>query len=155
MRLHIKMLQLSKQGQASGRLVKGKLTAVVMGTIYKGFDSDWAWRRIREMFPDEIAPTSVSTQESIRNEWTTFTKVNDWYTCNKKTLIDSGLATDEKERLPDGSEAEITIGEIEKRRIINFDETDHPFSTVPEKGGSRSVRWGDPQQAKGNYFSCF
>ena len=137
-----------------GRLVKGKLTAVAMRTIYKGFNCDWAWRRIQEMFPDEIAPMSVRTQESIRNEWTTFTRVNDWYTCNKKTVIDR-LATDEKERLSDGSEAKITIGGIEKRRIINFDEMDHPFSTVPEKGGSRSVRWGDPAQAKDDFsFSC-
>ena len=155
MQLHIKVLQLSKQGQASGRMVKGKLTAAAMGTPYEGFDSDWAWRRIREMYPEEVAPTSVSTQESIRNEWTTFTKVNDWFTMNKTTLIESGLAIDKPERLSDDIEAEVTVGETEKRRIINFDETDHPFSTVPEKGGSRSVRWGDPQQAKGNSCFCF
>ena len=155
MRLHIKVLQLFKQGQASGRLVKGKLQAAAMGIEYEGFDSDWAWRRIREMYPEEVAPSSVNTQESIRNEWTTFTKVNDWFTMNKTTLIKSGLAINKPERLSDGTEAELTVGDVEKRRIINFDETDHPFSTVPKKGGSQSVRWGDPQQAKGNSFSCF
>ena len=41
-RLHIKVLQLSNQGQASSSLTKGKLTAAAMGTPYKGFDSDWA-----------------------------------------------------------------------------------------------------------------
>ena len=52
--------------------------------------------------------------------------------------------------LPDGTIAEITMGEDELRRIINFDETDHPFTTQNEKGGSRSIRWGDPTLAKGS-----
>ena len=77
MRLYIKILQLSKQGQVSGRVIKGKLTAAAMGTQYEGFDSDWAWRRLREMYPEEIAPTTVSTQDDIRNEWITYTKIND------------------------------------------------------------------------------
>ena len=42
--------------------------------------------------------------------------------------------------LPDGTIAEITMGEYELRRIINFDETDHPFTTQNEKGGSQSIR---------------
>jgi len=79
-----------------------------------------------------------------------FTKVNDWYTCNKKTLIDSVLAIDQSMTLPDGDIAEITMGEEELRRIINFDKTDHLFTTQNEKGGSRSIRWGDPKLAKGS-----
>ena len=104
------------------------------------------------MYPEKIAPTTVSTQDNIRNEWTTYTKVNYWFIWKKKTLIDSGLAIDRKENLPDGSEAEILVGQIEKRRIINFDETDRSFSTVPERGESRSMRWGDPAIAKGYSF---
>ena len=42
------------------------------------------------------------------------------------------------------------MGEDELRRIINFDETYHPFTTQNEKGGSRSIRWGDPTLAKGS-----
>ena len=152
MRLHIKIVQLSKQGQASSQVIKSKLMAAAKGTKYEGFDSDWAWRRLREMYPEEIAPSTVSRQDTIRNEWTTYTKVNDWFTFNKKTLIESGLAIDRKKKLPDGSEAELSIGEIEKRRIINFDETDHPFSTVADRGGSRSIPWGDPALAKGISF---
>ena len=38
--------------------------------------------------------------------------------------------------LPDGTISEITMEEDEVRRIINFDETDHPFITQNEKGGS-------------------
>ena len=77
MRLYIKVLQLSKRGQASGQIIKGKLVASASGTEHEGFDPDWAWRQIRELWPDEIAPISVSQQESIMNEWTTHTKVND------------------------------------------------------------------------------
>ena len=148
-RLHILVLQASKLGQVSEKMIKAKLVASASGTEHEGFDPDWAWRRMRELWPTEIAPTSVSAQDSIRNEWTTYTKVNDWYTCNKKTLIDSGLAIDVPELLPDGTYAELTIGEIEKRRIVNFDETDHPLATHADKGGSRSIRWGHPDLAKG------
>lgn len=49
MRLHIKVLQLSKHDQASGQVIKGKLTAAATGTKYEDFDSDWVWRRICEM----------------------------------------------------------------------------------------------------------
>ena len=138
MQLHIKIVQLSKQGQASSQVIKSKLMATARGTKYGGFDSDWAWR-LCEMYPEEIAPSTVSRQDTIRNEWTTYTKVNNWFTFNKKTLIESGLAVDGKEKLPDDSEAELSIGEIEKQRIINFDETDHPFSTVTDRGGSRLI----------------
>ena len=134
MRFHIKVLQLSKKGQASGKLIKAKLTAAAAGTEYEGY-SDWAWRRIRELYPAEVTPSAVRQQESIPNEWTTYTKINDWYDSNKKTLVNSGLAIDAPLGLPNGIVAEITIGEEEKRRIINFDETDHSFSTVCDKGG--------------------
>jgi len=121
-----------------------------MGTEYEGFCGDWAWRCVRELWPDEISPGGVSQQDSINNKWTTFTKVNNWYTCNKKTLIDSDLEIDQPTTLPDGDIAKITIGEEELRRIIHFDETNHPFTTQNEKGGSRSIRWGDPKLAKGS-----
>ena len=52
--------------------------------------------------------------------------------------------------LPDGTISEITIGENEPRRIINFDETDHTFTTKNEKGGSQYIRWGDPTLSKGS-----
>ena len=89
-------------------------------------------------------------QDSIGNKWTTFTKVNDWYTCNKKTLIDSGLAIYKPMTLPDGTISEITMGEDELRWIINFYETDHSFTNQNEKGGSRYIRWGDPTLEKGS-----
>ena len=126
---------MSKKGQASGKLVKAKLVAAAAGTIHEGFDSDWAWRRIRELYPDEVSPCAVSQQESIRNEWTTNTKVNDWFDMNKETFIDSGLAINIPFELPNGTVSELTIGEEEQRRIVNFDETDHQFSTMSDKGG--------------------
>ena len=51
-------------------------------------------------------------------------------------------------KLPDGNIAKISMGEDDLRRIINFNETDHPFTTQNENGGSRSIRWGDPTLAK-------
>ena len=57
MRLHIKMLQLSNQGQASGKMIKNKLDASEVGNQYEGFGINWAWRPIRELWPKEITPT--------------------------------------------------------------------------------------------------
>jgi len=68
MRLHIKVQQLSKQGQASGQAIKSKLVASSMGTEHEGFCGDRAWRRVRGLWPDEITPEGVSQQDSIRNE---------------------------------------------------------------------------------------
>ena len=34
---------------------------------------------IRELWPEKITPTAFIQQEPIRNEWTTYKKVNDWY----------------------------------------------------------------------------
>ena len=78
----------------------------------------------------------MSQVDSIRSEWTTFTKVNDWFNCNKVTLLESGLAIDEKMKLSDGTFAEISIGDVEADRIINFDETEHSFTTQYDKGGN-------------------
>ena len=91
------------------------------------------------MFPEEVTPTSTSQQESIRNKWTTYTNVNDWFSANKPTLVHSGLAQDEPMTLPDGEIAELIMGPQEMDWVINFDETDRPFSTQPEKGGSQEI----------------
>ena len=40
------------------------------------------------------------------------------------------------------------MGEDELRWIINFDETNHQFTTQNEKEGSQSIIWGDPTLAK-------
>ena len=104
---------------------------------------------LRQLFPEEVSPTGVTQQESIRHDWTTWTNVDRWFEKNKATLLESGLAKDEPLVLPDGTECEITIGPQELARIGNFDETDHSFSTLPDKGGSRSLRWGDPSLPKG------
>ena len=40
MRQNIKVLQLSKQGQARGDIIKSKLMAAERGTEHDGFDSD-------------------------------------------------------------------------------------------------------------------
>ena len=49
MKLHIKVLQIFKQGKNSGKIIKNKLVASSVGTQYEEFDRDWAWRRIREL----------------------------------------------------------------------------------------------------------
>ena len=148
-RLHIKILQLSRKSQASGPLIQRILAAATHDTEYAGCSTKSAWLRIRKEFPEEIRPCTVSTVDSLRSEWTTFTKVNDWFSENKKTLIDSGLAIDEPITLEDGTVSELTIGERESARIVNFDETDHPLSTEYDKGGNNALRYGDPQYPKG------
>ena len=119
----------SKQGQASGCEIKRKSITAAIGICYEGLYGYWEWGHIRELWPDEISPSVVSQQEIICDEWTTYTKINGWYECNKKTLIEGGLDIDTPIILQDGTEAGLTIGETELRRIVNFDQTDHPFTT--------------------------
>ena len=73
---------------------------------------------------------------------------------NKRTLVESELAIDSPMTLPDGTIAELTIGEIEADRIINFNETDHFLKTEFDKGGNRSIRWGDNSLPKGAQSVC-
>ena len=47
--LHIKVLHISKQGQASGKMIKNKCVSYAMVTQYEGFNSDWLWRLIHEL----------------------------------------------------------------------------------------------------------
>ena len=42
----------SKQGQESRSKTKRKLITAAICNCYEGFDGDWAWRRIRELWPD-------------------------------------------------------------------------------------------------------
>ena len=152
-RLHIKMQQLSKKSQVSGRDVQNMIGLAVKGTEFENCCTKAAWLRVRKEYPEEVIPCTVSTVDSLRLEWTTYSKINDWFTANKKTLLESGLAIDKEEVQLDGSLAKITIGKIEADRIINFDETDHPLSTQYDKGGNRSLRWSDPSLPKGSQKS--
>ena len=69
-----------------------KLAAAVKGTEHAYFNARYVWDRLRSLFPEDINPTSVSQQEAICNEWTTFSKVNDGFDFNKITILESGLA---------------------------------------------------------------
>lgn len=72
----MKMLQLSKQGQAPGTVTKNNLVAAVIGTGHEEFDGDWVWIRVCELWPEEITSSARSQQESIFYKWTTYTNVN-------------------------------------------------------------------------------
>ena len=92
------------------------------------------------MFPEEVQPYTVSTVDTVRNEWTTHTKVRDWFDMNKRTLVESGLVINSPMTLSDRTIVKLTIGEIKANRIINFDETDHSLIAEFNKGGNRSIR---------------
>ena len=79
MQLHIKVLHISNQRQASGKMIKNKPVVAVVGTQYEGFSINWSWRHMSELWSEEITSTAVIQKESIHNEWTTYKKVNDWY----------------------------------------------------------------------------
>ena len=60
------------------------------------------------------------------------------YRCdlNKATLIKSGMAKDKEWQLSDGTKLELAIKEDFLSFFLNWDETDHSFSTQIDKGGS-------------------
>lgn len=94
--------------------------------------------RVRKLFPEETKPCTVCIVDSLRNEWAAYTKVNDWCRSDTATLVESGLTIDKPIKLPDGSEADLTIGETDADRIVNCDETDHSLSSEYDEGGNRS-----------------
>ena len=44
--------------------------------------------------------------------------------------------------LPNGGISELTYSESVARRVISMDESNHPFTTEVDKGGSRSISYG-------------
>ena len=103
---------------------------------------DYVWGQLRHDYPDEFCPKTTSTVEDIRANWTTYRNLNDWFSQNKQPLIDSGLFKDEKMKLPNGDISELTYSESVSRRVVCMDETDHPFTTETDRGGSRSISYG-------------
>jgi len=149
--LHIKMMQLSRSRQATPQGIKATMLASVSGTNHQGaFNIECAWARLREFYPEEILPSKIQTKENIRSDWTTYTKLNDWFTHHKPILLKSGLLIDIPCTLEDGSNAELTIHKDCAWRIINFDETYHPFSTQGDRGGSRTNVYSDPNLPSGS-----
>ena len=141
---------LSKQGQCTGAMVKSKLTAAVKGTKYAKLNANHSWERLHDLLQEDINQTNESQQETIQNEWTKFSKVNEWCNHNKGTLIKPGLAEDKEYILPDGTVSEISIHDDCMQRMINWDETDHSFTTHMYKGGSCATRWGSKNLPKGS-----
>ena len=90
-RLHIKMMQLARSKEATPQDIKAVMLASVKETRHEGsFNIEYAWRRVRELYPDEVVPSKMQTAENIRSDWTTFSKLNDWFDMNKPILVDSG-----------------------------------------------------------------
>ena len=112
-------------------------------TVWDGKISvDHMWKSLKQRYPDEFCPKTTSTVEDIRANWTTFNNLNEWFTHNKKPLINTGMFLDKKMILPNGGISELTYSESVARRVISMDETNHPFSTEVDKGGSRSISFG-------------
>ena len=64
------------------------------------------------------------------------------FSANKVSLIGSGLVEDKPMTLPNGDISEVTYGDEAVRQIIIMDESQHPFRTDVDRGGSRSMTYG-------------
>lgn len=72
MRLHIRIQQMSRQTLMPRSLIKEKLLGAVSGTQHDGFCVDWAWQRIRDLWPAEvISVQAIQTGESTGATCTT------------------------------------------------------------------------------------
>ena len=72
------MKQLSRSSQATPIEIKAAMMAAVKGTRHEdSFNIEYAWARLRELYPEEIAPSKTSTTENIRLDWTTYNKLDD------------------------------------------------------------------------------
>ena len=95
--------KLVRKSHAYGNHGQGIIVSVITGTKYVTINSRHPWSCILKLFPEEIKPCTVTNVDSLLNEWATNTKVNDWFTFNKRTLIESELAIDEPMKLVDGA----------------------------------------------------
>ena len=103
---------------------------------------DHIWKRLRKNYPNEFTPKTTTTIEDIRANWTTYQKLDTWFTHNKQPLVDNGLFIDTPMKLPNGEVSELTYSDSTARRIICMDESHHPLTTDTDRGGSRSISYG-------------
>ena len=52
-------------------------------------------------------------------------------------------------KMPNGDVSELTYTDSAARRIITMDESHHPLTTETDRGGSRSISYGDNNDNRG------
>jgi len=101
---HINVCQVS-DGELSSSEIRATMLAAVEGTEHEeNFSVEYAWRRLRKEFPDEVTPVAKLQVDDIRGEWTTWEKMNQWFDDSKKVLVDNGLAYDRPCTLGNGTQ---------------------------------------------------
>ena len=98
-KLHMSMKQATRLGDPKAYEVKAIMRAATHGTGKAEFSERWAWDKLRKDNPDDIKTSGTSKTEDLRAQFTTWQQLNDWFTFTKPIMIESGLATDQVQKL--------------------------------------------------------
>ena len=94
--VHATMMQVSGEGEASGKKMITIAKALTVGTKWDGkVQPEWIWRKTRMDNPAIMNPAKTRDGEDHRVDWLTFSNINQWTDAAKKELIDLGMVKDE------------------------------------------------------------
>lgn len=107
--------------------------------------------KLKNATADQFELDNQNFQEHRRLQWTSHANLKAWFTQWKDTLIHLGFA---REKKPDGSddhvEGEVVFFSGQKKRVVNFDETDGSMdSTTGQRGGRKAMVFYAPEMGGG------
>ena len=140
---YLKLEQANSKKQSSIK----QLSKLVNATVNKaGFEKtrDDLTRKLQRETADQFGVGKANVMEQRRVQWTTSYNLNVWFSTWKDTLVSLGFAR-EKEPGETGVVGELVFFDGQRRRIINFDETDGSIDdTTGQRGGRPSMTFYAP-----------
>lgn len=149
---YIKLEQAHSKQQSTVKTLSLRVNTLLNKFGYNKSGEDTT-RKLRKETADEFSVDKTNMVEMRRLLWTTYGNLNLWYTTWKETLLELGFA---RERVPgeepqpgddlDMVEGELVFFEGQRRRIVNFDETDGSLdNTKGQRGGRPPVVFYAPK----------
>lgn len=92
---HVAMSQLSGQGDAKPKHVKGIIGAAIENMTYKSnLTTKYIYNKLCNQFPNTVHKSkSMKNEDSLMN-WTTYANLNQWFDWTKAFLIHYGYVND-------------------------------------------------------------
>ena len=142
--IHSSMMQVSGRGEAKPRDFLAVIDAAIKDTPHTNLKEKYIYDKLWVQKAESLQCSGAIQVEDIRSQWTTYEKLNQWFTDTKQVLLDLKFAEDQQVINEDGSVEELYISKSKRSRIISWDETDHPLSRENDNGGTRSKTYTDP-----------
>ena len=140
---YLKLEQANSKKQSSIKQLSKLVNATVNKADFEKTRDDLT-RKLQRETADQFGVGKANVMEQRRVLWTTSYNLNVWFSTWKDTLVSLGFAR-EKEPGETGVVGELVFFAGQKRRIINFDETDGSIDdTTGQRGGRPSMTFYAP-----------